>query len=228
MSGDYFPHRAIGLTANPFRVLEPQELRAVTVVPEAVRAACDAPGHVQIVGDAGRGKTTLLRALAASLADAGRAVVYEYVPEGARSYRTRVSRLEVLLLDEADRLATGSWRRLLGELRSRETRLIFSAHRDQSRRFARKRLALGTVIPARLLDREQLARILTARIEPCKLPGVPGPSLSPAAIDWLVARFGSDLRALESFLFDFFQSLREATAIDPDELATFERRRQTR
>src|SRR5262249_26539331 len=111
----YFPFHALGFRSNPFRALTDEEWAEIVVLPpELAAAAAEAEargGHLQILGDRGRGKTSALLGLAAAQRQAGKRAAYEYLPEGRDSFRTALAGLDVFLLDEAQRLNGAEQRR---------------------------------------------------------------------------------------------------------------------
>jgi len=201
----YFPHRESGLHTNPFRVLLPGELTQVAGLPAGIEDFWSRGDHQQILGEAGRGKSTLLLALASRAEASGKTAAYEYIPEGARTYRTGIPGLDAFFLDEADRIGPLAWRRLLRAAGRNTCRIIIGCHRDQSLRFSRRGLALKTVHLGGVLDERFLCRILERRLGFAALPGGDPPRFSSDSASWLLERFGSDLRSLERFLYLFFQ-----------------------
>lgn len=181
----------LNLRFNPFGELD-RELRARAAVLEPLSVR---EGEViQVLGAAGRGKTTHLLAWH----HASPHSAYEYVPEG--SSRVLTSPLPGLLfLDEAQRLTPSERARLFDTV----PRLVIASHEDLSRRTRRP---VRTVHLAGL-SRERLARILSARVEISRRSSGPVPTFSPGAIAALSARYGDDLRAMESHLYDVFQAL---------------------
>jgi ABC-type nitrate/sulfonate/bicarbonate transport system ATPase subunit len=59
---DYFPFRELGFRCNPFRRPTAEEWAELAVLPGGLLAAVHGGEHVQVVGAAGRGKSTLYRA----------------------------------------------------------------------------------------------------------------------------------------------------------------------
>src|SRR5574341_106883 len=107
----FFPFHRLNLTRNPFGSLAPEEWAEIVILPreviEAVEAGCK---YFQIVGEKGRGKTSVLLGLKRLLVRKGipgAAIAYERIPEGGRHFHTALDGLEWFLLDEAQRL--GWW-----------------------------------------------------------------------------------------------------------------------
>jgi hypothetical protein len=204
MQPRYFPFRALGLRANPFSALDDASWAEVAVLPENVLVVLASGTHVQVLGEQGRGKTTVLLGLAERLRRDGLRVVYEYLPEGQRTFHSRLDGLPVFVLDEAQRLNARELRRLTGAARA-GTRLIAGSHVDLRRQFQAAGLRLESVT---LGDggRGHLEAVLARRLRHFALDGAEaGINFEPAAIDYLQARFGGDLRSLERFLYEVFQ-----------------------
>jgi len=183
----------LNLRWNPFEE-PPWEDRAALAVADLPELRPGDP--VQIVGGRGRGKTTLLLALAARHPGA----VYGRVEEGEDRYRGETPDRGTLLLDEADRLRP----RLLRRLLDRPLRLALGTHGDLSAAAGRP---LRTV-RAGVADPGRLEEILRRRIEWARRGPGPVPRIPPEAVRRLIARFGDDLRAIEGFLYDVFQELK--------------------
>src|SRR5262245_51950677 len=103
----YFPLRAAGFWANPFRALSDREWAEVAVLSPSVQECWDrSPADLQILGSKGAGKTTTLLALKALAEDRGRRVAYAYLAEGQSEPPgdlPDVADLDLLLVDEAQR-----------------------------------------------------------------------------------------------------------------------------
>jgi hypothetical protein len=178
----------LNLFRNPFGELEPAERARIAVVelPPWI-AGCP----LQIVGESGRGKTTHLLALARTSA----AVRWVRLEEGD----DRVDDPDPagdLVVDEAQRLS----RRRRKTLLARPGRLALGTHEDLSR------LAPMRTILLRGLSPEKLEAIVRRRIEHVRRGDGPLPEVMRAEIESLLARHGDDLRAIESELYDRFQS----------------------
>lgn len=187
------PFESLNLRWNPFGEPAPEDRAALAVadLPEL------RPGDpVQIVGERGRGKTTLLLALAARHAGA----VYARVEEGEDRFRGRVPDGGTLLLDEADRLRPRLLRRLVG----RPLRMALGTHGDLSGAAGRP---LRTA-RAGVADPGRLGEILRRRIEWARRGPGPVPRIPPELVRRLIDRFGDNLRAMEGFLYDVFQDLK--------------------
>ncbi len=195
----------MGLRGNPFCALGPGVVARVAVLPRWLEDRLGGGAHLQVIGEAGRGKSTLLLAMARRGEASGKAVGYEYLPPGVHRYRTSVAGLEWFLLDEADRLAHSAWRRLLRAVRGGSTRLIIGAHSDQSARFVKPGMELETFLLDQPVEAGFLGEVLERRLGLAALPGCEPPRFASDALSWLAGRFGSDLRSLEDFLYFVFQ-----------------------
>jgi hypothetical protein len=202
----FFPFHALGFRCNPFRVLSDEEWAEVAVLPGPIAALFDGGfTHLQVIGEAGRGKSTALVALAERFRQQGQRVHHEYLPEGTRRFRTPTDGIDLFCLDEAQRLLRGERRRLLG-LAERGTRLVLSSHEDLAPLFARRRLPLTTV---RLDDEPDVhfRAVLERRLDYFALAGAERVTFAPDALAALRRRFGTDLRAAERWLYELFQRL---------------------
>lgn len=202
----FFPLRPAGFASNPFRVLTEEELAEVAVLPAELLAALGEPGgpHVQLLGDAGRGKSTTLLGAAARLRREGARVAVEYLPVGVSRFSTPTRGLDAYVLDEAQRLSPRERRRLFGGARA-GTRLLLGSHEDMTTAFDRAGLPLRSVLIESLGGGHFRAALL-ARIEHAAVSSGEHATLAPDALDWLRERFGTDLRSAERFLYGVYQS----------------------
>lgn len=222
VSRNYFPFFCLGFRSNPFRALTGEEWAGIAVLPETVAAALtQSEKHLQILGAAGRGKTTALRAIQAREKTEGRAAAYEYLPLGKRRFSTLVRGLGLFCLDEAQRLDAWERRRLVRTAAAREAaRLVLAGHEDLTPLFAKHRIPLTTV----RLDTVSVAHIqqlLEKRLDFFALsppPSSPRVTFRADALEWLCDVFGSDLRAAEHLLYEVFQELTEPTPITAERL----------
>ncbi|MCI0580284.1 MAG: ATP-binding protein [Chloroflexi bacterium] len=206
MSTTYFPFHDLGFRSNPFRALDDEEWAAVAVLPDSVQPAL-AQGfvHLQLRGETGRGKTTTLLALAGHFRQAGRRVAYEYLPEGQERFTTTLAALASFALDEAQRLRPGERRRLLAAAQQ-GLQLIFSSHQDLAPLFEQRNLPLTTIY----LDAAppaHLQAILERRLAYFALESPPPITFTAEAVDYLWQQCSGNLRAIERFLYEFFQQL---------------------
>jgi hypothetical protein len=150
---------------------------------------------VQLVGESGRGKTTHLLGLQARHPGA----VYERLHEGDDRTRGPIPDSGVFLLDEAQRLRPALLRAIL----ARPLALAFGTHVDLSVAAGRplRTVRVDGVDPGRLRT------IVDRRLEWARRGPGPIPVVTDRALEILLARHGSDLRAIEGCLYDAVQRL---------------------
>lgn len=222
MLGDPFRFRRLGLRFNPYGTLAEADQRAVLVMPPALSGLLAAGfDHLQILGERGRGKSTLLRLLLDHLDGQGEVTAYEGLPPGTHRYRTDVKPLDSFALDEAQRLNPLARRHLLSDASTH--RLILGSHRDFSTDFKRHKLPLTTLYAAEMTDVEHFAAVIQRRLTCCALPDGPYVDYAPDALPFLWRCFGDDLRAAEHALYHYYQQVTPGT-ISVDDLARFLRR----
>ena len=217
VSNPYFPFHHLGFRANPFRTLADDEWAEIVVLPRAALLAADAGGHIQVMGERGHGKTSMLLGLQAHLRRAGHAVAYEYLPEWQEVFHTPLDGLEVFLLDEAQRLNAPERARLLRETKGGR-RLILGSHEDLTSLFAAAGLPLATLMPE-TADTAHVEAVLARRLAYFALmPSVPAVTLDATAVSYLAETFGGNLRAMQWFLYEVFQSLTRPGPISAPDL----------
>jgi hypothetical protein len=215
----YFPFQRIGLRSNPFRTLTDAEWMQVAVLPACIdKLLPDGFLHLQVLGDAGRGKTTTLLALKHRLEKEGKTTAYEYISPGQSDFATQPDGLTVFILDEAQRLHRRAMRRLLASAERKQavrSRLIFSSHRDLSPSFRRRNIPLNT---CRLgcLTPAFLKQILAQRLGYFCLGEKTKVRFTEESVIALIGRFGSDVRAMERHLYEVFQTLPSKRCIAND------------
>jgi hypothetical protein len=74
------------------------------MLPAAVANLTAPSGHLQVLGQMGRGKTTTLLGLGKRFRLQGLRADYEYLPAGRDAFTTPLASLDVFLLDEVQRL----------------------------------------------------------------------------------------------------------------------------
>ena len=206
--------RQLGYQRNPFGALTAAEWAAVAVLPQAVAAAVAQPGHLQLLGPMGIGKSSTLRGIAHQLLQRGQHVAYEYIPEGQQNFLTNLNGLDVFCLDEAQRL---NWRQRR-QLRNwgRNGRLIFGTHKNISRLL--KGQLLTTIDLTSVVDAAHWRAVLTKRLDYFALPNVPTVRFTEEAICYLAETFGPDLREGEYFLYEVWQQQQGIDPITADQL----------
>jgi hypothetical protein len=188
------PFVHLNLRINPFGEATPDDRAGLAVVDLPMLVDGDV---LQIVADCGRGKTTHLLALRAAHPESA----YERLDLGQTRCRQAVPATGLFLVDEAQELESSALRRLL----RRRGPLVLGTHFDLSR-------VAGRSLPLmRLADlgRGRLRQIVDRRLEWARRAEGPVPYVSDAVLDRLLARFGDDVRAIESALYDAIQSMKE-------------------
>ncbi|MCC6904437.1 MAG: hypothetical protein IT326_01245 [Anaerolineae bacterium] len=207
--------RHLGYSRNPFGALTAVEWEAVAVPPLALLTLAERGFRaLQVIAEKGRGKTTALRWLAAWARADGLSVAYERIPEEAHSFRTRLDALGLFCLDEAQRLDLPGWLNLLGAARN-GLRLALGTHASHEWTFRLFGVPVETLRLEEIASREHLRAVLDRRLEVFALGGsTPRAWIDPAAVDWLAARHGADLRAIEWALYEAFQQAEGPICVD--------------
>jgi len=204
-----FAFSATNLVRNPFGEPSPDERAALAVLDvdgylELVRE----PGRVvQFLGDAGRGKSTHLRAIHARVEGAP----FVYFGEGER-FR-RVPRAPLAFIDEAQRMHHWLMRAVFVPSRS----FVIASHEDLSGRLERAGFLVRSVEVA-TTEPPRVGAILARRVEWARRGPGPIPTFSDGAVRALQVRFGDDLRAMEDHLYDVFQRLTDTRTLGADDV----------
>jgi hypothetical protein len=199
------------LFRNPFGELtrgERAELAVVDLEP-VVQAVSDADSRdarsprfrraaaYQMIGDCGRGKTTRLLAVARRFPTA----CYVYLPEDEPC--PSIPYGQPLLIDEAQRMPAGILRAVLES----KTALVVATHRDLSAALQRRGYTVTTEAIGQSLRPEVLAELLNRRIHASRRDrSRPVPQITRAQATSLIERFGTNVRAIEGYLYDRVQS----------------------
>jgi hypothetical protein len=212
----FFFQHTLGFRRNPFGALERDEWTAVAVLPLSLSDVLTDDGrHLQILGPMGSGKTTTMLKLVERFEQAGRRVIYEYLPEGERAYKTETAVLDIFCLDEVQRLTRWERRRLLSAAKA-GLRLILSSHEDLTPLFQRWERPLLSVNLEETLTAHLYGRMLTRRLEYFALPNSAHTTLSTDAVEWVYEAFYPNMRDAEYFLYEVWQretAVREVTAV---------------
>ena len=151
----------------------------------------------QFMGECGRGKTTHMLAIADQFEDSA----YVYLAEDAPC--PAIPTGTPLLIDEAQRLP----RRVLKQITQTASTLILATHRDLTKPLRRAGYEVATQRIGLTLSAEKLAVVLNQRIQASRRDSLkPTPVLSIDVAQELIRRFGTDIRGIESYLYDIVQS----------------------
>ena len=203
------PFAHLNLRRNPFGELPPEERPRLAVVDVGrwVEPLMARPGFaLQVLGDAGRGKTTHLLALREALPEAS----YRHITEGERVPARAIVTGRPTIIDECQRLSPRARRRVF----ARGVPLLLGSHEDHEPELRRSGYEVDTIRPAETLARERLVSILEARIEASRRAPGPVPTVSDEAVDALRERYGTDVRAMEHCLYEVFQLLSEIRDVE--------------
>lgn len=196
----------LNLRRNPFGSTRPEEAARLAILDlseQLAFLALPGPRVVQFIGECGRGKSTHMRALHAHFPDAP--FLYFHPIDRPRLPK----RAEVIFLDETQRI--GWFRRQLAW--RRYPKIIIATHQDHRAEFMRARIPfhhteLEGLTPARLLE------IIERRIEWARrAPERPVPTATMTLVRGLIERYGDDLRACSSLLYELIQQMERAEEI---------------
>lgn len=187
----------LNLRWNPFGEPAPEDIAGLAVVDvEAHVERLGRPGFaVQYLGEAGRGKSTHLRALHRYFPD----MPYLSFPENTNI--PRIPHAPVLFLDETQRLPSGLRRRIF----SRRGSFVIGTHEDHSMELAQAHVEAVT-IHLRGMTPDRLGQIIERRLEWARRGPGPLPRLSPTRIGALIEAYGDDLSAIIACLYEEFQT----------------------
>ncbi len=194
------PFQAWNLRRNPFGELtfgERAELAVVEELAHWLEILRRPRTALQFVGDCGHGKTTHLLALHRSLGNS----VYVYYPETGP--RPKLPTVRPLLIDEAQRM--GHWNRW--RLMRGKGPIVVATHIDlarQLRKFGFETVSVDMNAP---MHAETLSRILNRRIEASRwMNRDPSFEVDILLAEGLLAKFHSNVRAIEGFLYESLQA----------------------
>jgi hypothetical protein len=204
------PFAKLGLYRNPFGELTREE-RAELAVVDVDGIVSFLQGKfrraVQFLGDCGYGKTTHLLAIQAAVSGA----VFVYFPEkGPRpnlpqDQPAQRHPLPMLLIDEAQRMG---WRRRR-QMMAWSGPLAIATHADLSPQLERAGFEVLRVNVAAPKRPSELATILNRRVEASRLTSgkVKPPQIELQDAEALIAKYASNLRAIEQELFERYQHM---------------------
>lgn len=153
----------------------------------------------QMIGECGRGKTTRMLAIRKQFPLAS----YVYLPEDEPC--PAIPDGQPLMIDEAQRLPRRIRRTVFGS----GATLILATHKDLSAALRRSGYTVSTERIGLSLSAEQLVEMLNRRIEASRRDRDRDRSEPRVSVDdgeELIRRFGTDIRAIESYLYDIVQS----------------------
>jgi hypothetical protein len=151
----------------------------------------------QLIGACGRGKTTRMLAIGSRFPGAS----YVYLPEDGPCPAIPVG--DPLLIDEAQRLPWFVRRRIF----SSGVTLILATHNDLSAILRRFGYTVTTERIGLSLSAIELVEILNRRIEASRRDADGrSPRVSLGDAEALIRRFGTDVRGIESYLYDIVQT----------------------
>lgn len=193
----WLPWSWCNLRRNPFGELSRCERAELAVVD--IDAIIDRVSHshraVQLIGACGRGKTTRMLALMNRLPEAS----YIYLAEGEPCDAIPFGK--PLLIDEAQRLP----RHVLKRILSTRLPMVLATHRSLSRPLRRAGYQVHTQQISQTNDAATIRLIVNRRIDASRLSHGPVPTFSHEQAMKLSERFGSDIRSMESYLYEIVQ-----------------------
>jgi chromosomal replication initiation ATPase DnaA len=166
---------------------------------------------LQVSGPKGSGKTSALFAMQRELEQRSVDAEYVYIQQDGELPGFKRDPDRTLLLDEAQRLPVRSMRKLLLNSASpsghgANPRLVFSTHSDWSI-LMQKHSVDFTSLDLSTPTARDLASILAQRVDHFALPQGTRVHFEDEAVQLLLTTFGADLRAMESLLYAYFQSI---------------------
>jgi len=198
----WLPFSRWNLRYNPFGELTPSERAQLAIFdaqPFAQRLA-EGQTAIQFIGPCGRGKTTRLLALQRHLAIPSSATIY-LPPLSWATPRWWCKLLRIrgapIIIDEAQRMPPPIRRSIF----RRRVPLLLGTHRDLAAPLRRAGYRVYTYCVGPQNDAGHVATVANARLSAARLSAAEVPQLSIQDAQWLVARYGDDLRGIESFLY---------------------------
>lgn len=198
------PYREIGLWRNPFGEFTLNERAELAIVEtrKLIDHLRDTRAVLQVLGDRGAGKTSHLLAIAGQLPDHG----WVHFPE--RGPRPKLPLARPLIIDEAQRMSWSQQRQLLRS----PGPVVLGSHANWHRRLRWAGFQVLTINAAAPKSADTLAAIWNKRIHASRLNDRPSPiSVELDFAATLQSAFGSNLRAMEHYLYNALQSTLENT-----------------
>ena len=195
---EWLPFARFNLLRNPFGQLTQEDRIAAAIVdtPRWLPSLVDPRRAIQFMADCGRGKSTHLLALLAQCPDGA----YVYLPEDGP--KPKIPHGNPLFIDEAQRM---SWWQRQQSFRS-GVPLVLGTHEDLSTPLGRAGYHVETVDVTTMISPDRIHRLLNRRIELGRLSSREIPNITIDCVAGLVDRFGDNIRAMEGYLYDQFQS----------------------
>ncbi|MBN2555037.1 MAG: hypothetical protein JXA97_03775 [Anaerolineales bacterium] len=216
----FFPYDPLHLRCNPFRALTLEEWEKLALLPpEAAAAAQQSSRCIQVLGEQGAGKTSCLLAMLHADKLAGKRTAYEYLQRGTRRFLTEFTGLDVLYLDEVQRLHRLELYRLINAIRAIPVRAVLSSHRDLQADFRRRNVPILTI--SLQPHRAAAAAILNRKVAYFTTGSAPAFLFSSGALDFLLAEY-KDFRAINTFLYEYFLTLPAQGEIHAGQLQAFQ------
>ncbi len=186
------------LYRNPFGELtRDQRIEVAIVDVESLVERVSKPWYaIQFIGQCGRGKTTRMLKLASRLP----ASTYTYLAEDGHC--PAIPSGDPVLIDEAQRLPG----RVRSALFLTGIPMVLATHRDLFRPLKRAGYAVKTERIGSSNSPELLCQILNRRIEAARLTKDPIPVVTIDFARQLVRRFGTNIRGIESHLYELVQT----------------------
>ncbi len=216
----YFPIWKLGYRSNPFRALTLDEWRRVAILPKELEQLIDYPPPLtQLLGEKGAGKTSILLALQEAFHERSIPACYEYIPVGKAGFDTTLVETRVFLLDEAQRLSSSSRLRLLSSHAATGSpdHVFLASHEDLHADADEFEIPIFTVDLHRH-DRELVESMIERRLQFFQKKGREGIRPSQEALEYAIKTCSSDLRKLESLLYEAYQTWNHRDSISKDHI----------
>jgi len=200
------PFAHLNLRFNPFGEIDIDDRARAAIIdyqPWVEKLLKNEKFILQFSGDCGRGKSTHLHALKMHLQEHFPDTSYTYYPED-ETPRILPKKSSLLILDETQRIP----KRLRQKLWKRDCALIIATHEDHSQEFIQHGREFEHVA-LEGLSAEKLRRVLEGRLELARRTPAALPYFTEETIQNLIHQFGDDIRAIEHYLYDVFQTMKE-------------------
>ena len=205
-SNRYFPplpFAHLNLRFNPFGEL-PLDYRAELAIGDMSPfvAKLDDPQYaLQFMGEKGRGKTTHLLAIKSHF----QCSEYIHIPEDETVKIPKVKFDVPFFVDEAQRLSPRQQHRCF----SQKVPLVIGTHRCLEPELKQYRYQVETIKVCKLTSAEKIFEVTNRRVEFARRDGGEIPSIKIETAKRLYHEHGTDIRAIESHLYDLFQALEQ-------------------